>query len=84
MIIQTSTASFLIQTCQDQKDCITIHSNSEIDLARYFGSLEINKSENHTLPFHVKSCKQEFSDALILMVKEIDYFDFSSVVSVLG
>ncbi len=84
MIIQTSTASFLIQNCQDQKDCITIHCNSMIDLVRFFGSLEINKSENHTMPFYVKSCKQEFLDALILMVKEIDYFDFSSFVSVLG
>ncbi|MCE7057130.1 hypothetical protein LZF95_20785 [Algoriphagus sp. AGSA1] len=77
MIIQTSTAQFLIKNCDSKVGCVTVSSDSLEELNRFFGSLQITSSHERCFPYAVCACKQEFSNALILMVKEIDYSDFS-------
>lgn len=77
MEINTTSASFLIES-RSKQGCLEVQCTSEIELNRFFGSLSIFQSENPTFPFAVKSCKQEFANALILMVKEIDYSEFAS------
>jgi len=77
MKIQTTKSSFLIEEDEDKKGCLFIRSESNDELLRFFGSLEIEPSGNSEFPFQVKACRQEFANALILMVKEIDYSTFS-------
>jgi hypothetical protein len=79
MIIQTSNAKFLIESCGQRKDCVLINSNSKEELDRFFGSLDVLETNSEKYPFQVKSCKQEFANALIIMVKEIDYSNFWSL-----
>ncbi|REG82262.1 hypothetical protein [Algoriphagus antarcticus] len=77
MIIQTASAKFLIEKCDFNNGCVSIRSNSQQELYRFFGSLEIKKTDNLFYTFEVWACKQEFANAMILMVKEIDYSEFS-------
>ncbi|MFT4856953.1 MAG: hypothetical protein ACI9UV_001285 [Algoriphagus sp.] len=79
MIIQTSSAKFLIEPCENRKDCVLVNSNSKDELDRLFGSMDVLKTNFQEYPFQVKSCKQEFANALIIMVKEIDYSHFWSL-----
>jgi hypothetical protein len=79
MEINTQGASFLIEGTANNDGCVIIKSTSEIELHRFFGSLSIGHSSNSTHPYFVKSCKQEFANALIIMVKEIDYSQFSPI-----
>ncbi|PZX51998.1 hypothetical protein [Algoriphagus chordae] len=77
MIIQTSTANFLIERSEHKSPCIKISSNSEEELYRFFGSLEIKANNDLEYGYEVFACKQEFANAMIIMVKEIDYSDFA-------
>ncbi|MDI1323036.1 MAG: hypothetical protein PSV36_09830 [Algoriphagus sp.] len=77
MRIHTTKSSFLIQGDGDKKGCVFIKSDSNDELHRFFGSLVIEPSGSSEYPFQVRACKQEFANALILMVKEIDYTVFS-------
>ncbi|PZX57632.1 hypothetical protein LV84_01761 [Algoriphagus ratkowskyi] len=77
MIIQTATANFLIEMSEPNSGCVLVRSNSQEELHRFFGSLEISLSNDLYYAFEVRSCKQEFANALILMVKEIDYSQFT-------
>jgi len=79
MVIHTSTASFLIESSPNNLGCVSIQCTSELELYRFFGSLTIQESKNPDFPFAVNACKQEFSNALILMVKEIDYADYDAM-----
>ncbi len=79
MIIQTSNSKFLIESCENRKDCVLINSNSKEELDRFFGSLDVLETNSQEYPFQVQSCKQEFANALIIMIKEIDYSNFSSL-----
>lgn len=79
MEINTHTANFLIEGSSKRKGCVVIQSTSELELQRFFGSLSICHNPNSSYPYFVTSCKQEFANALILMVKEIDYSEFSSI-----
>ncbi|WP_192349056.1 hypothetical protein [Algoriphagus sp. Y33] len=76
MIIQTSTASFLIENSQSRSGCVAIRSNSQEELYRFFGSLEIRTTDELFYSYEVLACKQEFANAMIVMVKEIDYSEF--------
>ncbi|WP_339878849.1 hypothetical protein [uncultured Algoriphagus sp.] len=78
MKIQTSSASFLIEKCESESGCIIVSSNSREELYRFFGSLEITETNESFYTYTVSVCKQEFANAMILMVKEIDYSEFSS------
>lgn len=82
MRIQTTKSSFLIEGDGDKKGCVFIKSDSNDELHRFFGSLIIEPSGSSEYPYLVKACKQEFANALILMVKEIDYSTFSQFESV--
>ncbi|UZD22990.1 hypothetical protein [Algoriphagus halophytocola] len=77
MVIRTSTASFMIEGSDSTDGCINIRCTSQVELYRFFGSVEIKETGNTHFPYLAKSCKQEFANALILMVKEIDYSEFS-------
>lgn len=77
MQIQTNKSSFLIEGSENKKGCLFIKSDSKDELQRLFGALVIEPSESSEHPYQVKACKQEFANALILMVKEIDYTTFS-------
>lgn len=77
MIIQTYTANFLIKKCESNTGCVSIRSNSQEELFRFFGSLEIVLTGDLLYSYEVQACKQEFANAMILMVKEIDYSEFS-------
>ncbi len=76
MIIKTYAASFLIEENSSKPGCIFVRSNSSEELHRFFGSLVINSEPKDSFNFYVSAAKQEFVNALILMVKEIDYSDF--------
>lgn len=77
MLIQTHSAKFLIELNKENSECLTVRCDSELELSRLFGSLRVQDSNDFEYPFFVKTCKQEYSDALILLVKEIDYSEFS-------
>ncbi|MGM0945390.1 MAG: hypothetical protein ACQEW9_09425 [Bacteroidota bacterium] len=83
MIIQTNSGSFLVESCLQKNGRIAVKSDSELEILRFFGSQEIQASNDFNFPYQVSVCKQVFSDALILMVKEIDYtkFQFDSDLS---
>ena len=77
MKIQTASAIFLIEKCESNDGCVLIRSNSRDELYRFFGSLEIGLTNELFYTYEVSACKQEFANALIVMVKEIDYSEFS-------
>ena len=77
MLIHTTKSSFLIEGNENKKGGLFIKSDSKNELHRFFGSLVIEPSGSSDHPYLVKACKQEFANALILMVKEIDYTTFS-------
>lgn len=77
MIIQTAAANFLIEKNDSKKGCVSIRSNSQEELNRFFGSLEIRVTGDLFYSYEVLACKQEFANAMIVMVKEIDYAEFS-------
>ncbi|SFO50073.1 hypothetical protein SAMN04488519_107177 [Algoriphagus ornithinivorans] len=81
MIIQTTNASFLIENCEFDSALVAIHSDSRFELSRLFGSVKVKSSDSHTYPFTVRISKQEFTDSLILLIKEIDYTSFSQLES---
>ena len=76
MIIQTTSAKFMIEKSETKDGCVSIRSNSQDELNRFFGSLEITITDDLYFSFEVISCKQEFANAMIIMVKEIDYSEF--------
>lgn len=78
MLINTTKSSFLIEGDGETKGCVIIKSDSNLELQRFFGSLNIESSQNSEFSYQVKACKQEFANALILMVKEIDYMTFTN------
>lgn len=82
MLIYTTKSSFLIEGDRETKGCVIIQSDSNLELQRFFGSLKIESIENTDFSYQVKACKQEFANALILMVKEIDYNTFANSESV--
>lgn len=75
MVIETTNAKFLIESDQSNDEFVLIYSNSSDELQRFFGSLNIHSDSNEDFPFKVFASKNEFANALIIMVKEIDYSD---------
>ncbi len=76
MHIQTKSSSILIEQAVAPSSCVLVKCDSEMELVRLFGSLRVEATGDFEFPYMVKSCKQEFTDALILLVKEIDYGQF--------
>jgi hypothetical protein len=79
MLIQTSNGNFFIEKNPSKPDCVKITTNSKEELQRFFGSCEIITSPDLEFPFQICACKQEFANALILMVKEIEYPNFKEL-----
>lgn len=79
MLIQTSNGNFLIERNISKPDCVKIKTNSQEELQRFFGSCKIDSSSDSEFPFQICACKQEFANALILMVKEIEYPNFKQL-----
>ena len=73
---QTKSSSILIEKPCAQSSCVVIKCDSEIELIRLFGSLRIEKTDDLNFPYKVTTCKQEYADALLLLIKEIDYDEF--------
>ena len=76
MIIQTTHSEFLIVGNERPDGCVHIFCDSLEELQRFFGSSEVEYASKPGWKYKVNSCKQEFANALILMVKEISYTDF--------
>ncbi|WP_026956826.1 hypothetical protein [Algoriphagus vanfongensis] len=79
MIVQVSNATFLIENCSTQKSCFSIKSDSMEELLRLFGSSKNIQFVPGEYPYQVNICRQEFSNSLILLIKEIDYTNFSKL-----
>ncbi|MHA7129321.1 hypothetical protein [Algoriphagus namhaensis] len=79
MLIQSLSASFSIQKAPDSKGCLEVRCDNQIELSRLFGSLRVEASGDFEFPYQVIACKQEYADAMILLIKEIDYFNFSAI-----
>lgn len=76
MIIQTTNCEFLIESSDQTAGCVFIYSDSLEEIQRFFGSSEVEYSSRNQWKYMVTTCKQEFANALILMVKEINYTNF--------
>ncbi len=76
MIIQTSTCEFLIESSDRVDGCVFVFSDSLEEIQRLFGSSEVEYSAKQNWKYMTCTCKQNFANALILMVKEITYLDF--------
>ncbi len=73
MIIETTSAKFQIELVKSEDGFVKIFSNSPTELQRFFGSVKITPHSNPELPYKVSVHKEEISNALIVMVKELDY-----------
>lgn len=77
MIIQTSKCDFLIEESGGKDGCVFIFSENLEELQRFFGSSEIEYSSKSDWKFRASTCKQDLANALILMVKEVNYQNFT-------
>ncbi|WP_026950303.1 hypothetical protein [Algoriphagus mannitolivorans] len=84
MIIQTLHSEFLIESCSTKDGCLYIYSNNAEELQRFFGSAKTEISEVGKWKYRTRTCKQDLANALIHLVKEIDYSQFSRISSVLN
>jgi hypothetical protein len=76
MIIQTSNCDFLIEDSGKTNGCVSVFSDSLEEMQRLFGSSEIEYSQRMDRKYKVCTCKQDLANALILLVKEINYLNF--------
>ena len=83
MIIQTLNSEFLIESSSTVSGCVFIYSNNPEELQRFFGSKISENQDNPDWKFKTKTCKQDFANALIHLVKEIDYTNFGKIKNVL-
>ena len=83
MIIQTLNTEFLIESCSSSAGCLFIYSNDAEELQRFFGSSKTEIRGKGEWKYRTQTCKQDFANALIHLVKEIDYSHFPRVRSVL-
>ncbi|MDX5338304.1 MAG: hypothetical protein LPK25_04700 [Cyclobacteriaceae bacterium] len=84
MIIQTLNSEFLIESCSQSAGCLYIYSNNEEELERFFGSAKTETILDGEWRYRTKTCKQDFANALIHLVKEIDYSQFLRIRSVMA
>lgn len=77
MIIQTINCDFLIEETGRTNGCISVYSDSLDEIQRLFSSSEIEHFDRVDWKYKVCTCKQDLANALILIVKEINYSDFT-------
>ena len=78
MIIQTSKCDFLIEESGRKDGCVFVYSENLEEIQRFFGSSETEYSCKNDWKYRVSTCKQDLANALILMVKEVNYQDFTT------
>lgn len=81
MIIQTLNTEFLVEACTSGPGCLYIYSNNAEELQRFFGSSTTEVNMEGEWQYRIKTCKQNFANALIHLVKEIDYSHFPKMKS---
>ncbi len=54
-----------------------VYSENLGEIQRFFGSAEVKYSPKSDWRYRVSTCKQDLANALILMVKEVNYEDFA-------
>ncbi len=79
MIIQTSKCDFLIEECGRKDGCVFIYSENLEEIQRLFGSFETEYASKGDWKYRVSICKQDLANALILMVKEVNYQEFCPI-----
>ncbi|GAA0881076.1 hypothetical protein GCM10009119_40460 [Algoriphagus jejuensis] len=79
MIIQTSICDFLIEENEGKWGSVFIYSEVLEEIQRLFGSSEVELTTRDEWKYRVSICKQDLANALILMVKEVNYPSFSQV-----
>lgn len=77
MIIQTSKCDFLIEENSVKSGYISVYSENLEEMQRFFGSSETEFSAKGEWKYCVSICKQDLANALILMVKEVNYQTFT-------
>ena len=82
MLVQISNATFLIENCEKDKSCISVKSDSQEELYRLFCSSKALEIVSGPMPYKLRVSRQEFSNSLIMLVKEIDYTNFDGVTQV--
>lgn len=81
MIIQTLQGTFSISTSEDLKEELLIKSNDLQSLCRLFDKSRVKNCTITDFDFCVALCKEELSNVLIKMVKQIDYNDFDQLMN---
>ncbi len=77
MIIQTSKGDFLVEENGAKSGSVFIYSDGLEEIQRLFGSAEIEYSSRSDWKHRVSICKQDLVNMLVLIVKEVDYRDFT-------
>ena len=78
MIIKTNKCDFLIENSGGLDGGLNVYSDSLEELQRLFGSHVVEHSKREEWKYKAHTCKQDFANALILILKEVDYLDFNS------
>lgn len=78
MVIQTSKCDFLIEDSGRRDGCVYVYSENLEEIQRLFGSLETEYSTKAEWKYRVSTCKQDLANALILIVKEVEYLNFAT------
>ena len=79
MIIQTSKCDFLVEESGAKDGYVFIYSENLEEIQRLFGSSETEYSSKRDWKYRVSICKQDLANALILMVKEVNYQEFNFI-----
>jgi|GEM_PF-803222 len=77
MIVQTSKGDFLIEENATKSGSVFIYSDSLEEIQRLFGSAQMEYSSRSDWRYRVSICKQDLVNMLILMIKEVNYSDFT-------
>jgi len=75
MLIQSLHGNFSIIASGKDQDLLFIRSNEKSELSNIFGEMRVSRYDGEGLEFYVAIRKQEFTNTLIMMVKEINYSD---------
>ncbi len=81
MIVTSLYGTYSIVNCGKDQDQLLVRAKSKEELTRIFDGKRVLKSEGSEYEFYLSMCKQEFANALIMMVKDIDYGDFEQITS---
>jgi hypothetical protein len=78
MIIQTINCDFLIEESSSTSGKLFVYSHCKEELQRFFGASVIEFSPKQEWKYRAITGKQYLVQALIHMVKEVDYQSFPS------